>query len=400
LARLTARPGTPQARAVESGEGHVSRAPWWRRPALPDVIVPLMVVRVVLLAVGALAGGLLGTPPAAAPPDLPEWLRVWDRWDGPHYLEIAAHGYDPTGDPALAAFLPLYPALIRLGSFVVAPLVAAMLISFLATVAASLALYALVLRDGGDRAMARRAVIAMNLFPSSFALVAPYAEALFLALSIGAILAARVDRWAQAGVLGFLAGLARLQGWLLGPVLLVEQIDSHRFARQRLGRRRVLWALVVGLAPLLFLGINALAYGDPLFFLGQQAGHFGHSLAAPWQVIADLLSGVARHDDPLWPSLYLAPLVAFAFLGAVALWSLRSACSRPAYASYVLLALAVLASVTWPISAPRYVGAIFPVFIAIAAVGRHRPLWLAWVTISSVLLVGISVIFVAGGWVF
>jgi len=282
--------------------------------------------------------------------------------------------------------------------------VAAMLISFLATVAASLALYALVLRDGGDRAMARRAVIALNVFPSSFALVAPYAEALFLALSIGAILAARVDRWAQAGVLGFLAGMARVQGWLLGPVLLVEHIDGHRFAGHRFARhrlgRRMLWALTVGLAPVLFLGINALAYGDPLFFLGQQAGHFGHSLVAPWQVIGDLLIGIGRHDDPLWPSLYLAPLVAFAVLGAVAVWSLRSACSRPAYATYVLLALVVLASVTWPISAPRYVGAIFPVFIALAAVGRHRRLWLAWVTLSSVLLVGISVIFVAGGWVF
>jgi hypothetical protein len=380
------------------------RATWWRRPEVLDVVLPVVIVRAVLLAVGALAGGLLGTPPPAAPTDLPEWLRVWDRWDGPHYLEIAARGYDPTGDPALAAFLPLYPVLIRLGSVVAPPLVAAMLISFLATVAASLALYALVLRDGGDRAMARRAVIALNVFPSSFALVAPYAEALFLALSIGAILAARVDRWAQAGVLGFLAGMARVQGWLLGPVLLVEHIDGHRFAGHRFARhrlgRRMLWALTVGLAPVLFLGINALAYGDPLFFLGQQAGHFGHSLVAPWQVIGDLLIGIGRHDDPLWPSLYLAPLVAFAVLGAVAVWSLRSACSRPAYATYVLLALVVLASVTWPISAPRYVGAIFPVFIALAAVGRHRRLWLAWVTLSSVLLVGISVIFVAGGWVF
>jgi hypothetical protein len=396
---LTARPGTPQARAVESGGDRQNSAPWWRRPELLDVIAPVTAVRVVLLVVGALAGGLLGSPPDAAPADLPEWLRVWDRWDGPHYLQIAAHGYDPSGDPALATFLPLYPALIRLGSFVAPPLVAAMLISFLATVAASLALYALVLRDGGDRAMARRAVIALNVFPSSFALVAPYAEALFLALSIGALLAARMDRWARAGFIGLLAGLARLQGWLLGPVLLVDHFHRQRFVRHRLGRR-MLWALIVGLAPLLFLGINGVAYGDPLFFLGQEVWHFGHRLAAPWAVIGDLLSGVARHDDPLWPGLYLAPIVAYAVLAAVAVWSLRSRSSRPAYATYVLLALVVLASVTWPISAPRYVGAIFPVFIALADVGRHRRVWLAWVTLSSVLLVGIAAIFVAGGWVF
>jgi hypothetical protein len=396
---LTARPGTPQARAVESSDDRADKARWSRPPELLEVIAPVIAVRIALLVVGALAGGLLGSPPDAAPADMPEFLRVWDRWDGPHYLEIAARGYDPTGDPALAAFLPLYPALIRVGSFVLPPLVAAMLISFLATVAASLALHALVLRDGGDAAMARRAVIALNVFPSSFALVAPYAEALFLALSIGALLAARLDRWAQAGLLGLLAGLARLQGWLLGPVLLVEHIYGHRFARLRLGRPMA-WALVVGLGPALFLAMNALAYGDPLFFVRQQAGHFFHSLAAPWQVIGDLLSGVARHDDPLWPSIYLAPIVAYVALAAVAVWSLRSRSSRPAYATYVVLALVVLASVTWPISAPRYVGAIFPVFIAIADMGRHRRLWLAWVTLSGVMLVVITAVFVAGGWVF
>jgi hypothetical protein len=385
--------------AADPGQIGASGTPLWRRAEVIDVLAPVVVMRVALLMVGALAGGLLGSPPDAAPKDLPEWLRVWDRWDGPHYLQIAARGYDPTGDPALAAFLPLYPALIRLGSFVAPPLVAAMLISFVATVAASLALYALVLRDGGDRAMARRAVIAINVFPTSFALVAPYAEALFLALSIGALLAARVDRWAQAGFLGLLAGLARLQGWLLGPVLLVEHVHRQGFARHGLGRR-MFWALAVGLAPVLFLGINALAYGDPLFFLGQQAWHFGHSLAPPWVVVGDLVAGVARHDDPLWPGLYLAPIVAYLVLAAVAVWSLRATSSRPAYATYVLLALVVLASVTWPISAPRYVGAVFPVFIALADIGRHRRLWLAWVTVSALMLVGITAIFVAGGWVF
>jgi hypothetical protein len=325
---------------------------------------------------------------------MPQWLRVWDRWDGPHYLQIAARGYDPSGDPAMAAYLPLYPALIRIGSILLPPLGAAMLISFVATVVAAFALYALVVRDGGDRAMARRAVIALSLFPTSFALVAPYAEAPFLALSIGAVLAARLDRWARAGFIGLLAGLARLQGWLLGPVLLVDYYERHRLGRP------MLWALLVGLSPVVFLGINAVAYGDPLFFLGQQAWHFGHRLEAPWIVIGDLLSGVARHDDPLWPGLYLAPIVAYVVVAAVAVWSLRSRSSRPAYATYVLLALVVLASVTWPISVPRYVGAIFPVFIAVADVGRRGSLWLAMTAVSAALLLLFTVFFVTGGWAF
>src|SRR6266542_2319243 len=66
---LTARHGTPQARAVESGSGRRNSAPWWRRPEVLDVVVPVVLVRVALLVVGALAGGLLGSPPEAAPPD-------------------------------------------------------------------------------------------------------------------------------------------------------------------------------------------------------------------------------------------------------------------------------------------------------------------------------------------
>jgi hypothetical protein len=357
-----------------------------------DVVLPVVAVRIVLLAVAGVVGPAFGRM-ADLPAGLPDWLRVWDRWDGPHYLEIAARGYDPGGDPALSAYLPLYPALIRAGSLVLPPLIAAMLVSFLATLAASWALYALLLRDG-DRGLARRAVLAMNLFPTSFALVAPYAEGLFLALSVGALLAARADGWARAGLLGLLAALARVQGWLLGPVLLVEHVARHGLGR------RMWWALLVGIGPLVVLAIDQAAYGDALFFLRQQAGHFSHSLEAPWVVIGDLLAGIARHDDERWPMLYLAPLVAYALLAGVAVWSLRARRSGPAYAAYVLLALLALTSVTWPISAPRYVGAIFPVFIALADLGRGRRLWLATMAASSALLVIFTGVFAAGGWAF
>lgn len=366
---------------------------WIDHPVVREVVAPVVTVRVALLVVGAIVGPPFGRL-ADLPEGLPDWLRVWDRWDGPHYLEIAARGYDPSGDPALSAYLPLYPALTGVGSVALPPLVAAMLISFLATLAASWGLRELVLRDGGDPATARRAVLALNLFPTSFVLVAPYAEALFLALSIGALLAARADRWAGAGLLGFLSALARVQGWLLAPVLVVDHL-----VRRGIGPRVAWAALVVG-GPLVMLVIDQVAYGDAFFFLRQQAGHFYHSLEAPWVVLGALVAGIARADDPRWPMLYLAPLVAYVALAAVAVWSLRAQASRPAYAAYVLLALVALASVTWPISAPRYVGALFPVFIAWADVGRHRRLWRFSLAVSVPLLLVFTGVFTAGGWAF
>jgi hypothetical protein len=381
-----------------------------------DVVVPVLAIRVGLLAIGGLVGPPLGRAVGLMqdlPQDMPDWLAVWDRWDGPHYLAIAAGGYDRHGDPALAAFFPLYPAAIAALGVLLPPLVAAMAISFLATLGASLALYGLVLRDGGDRPTARRAVLAMNLFPTSFVLVAPYAEALFLALSIGAVLAARVERWIGAGFLGFLAALTRVQGWLLVPMLAVEAVLRARTPEPEgavsgdgVDRRgplvvRLVWAfLPVGGIVMLF-AINAVSYGSPTFFLGQQADHFFHHLDWPWVVIGDLVRGTLDRADPLWGLVYLAPLAAYALLAAVVLWAVRSPRSRPAYPAYVALAFLALVSVTWPISAPRYVGALFPVFLALADLGSgHRRWWLAWLALSTIGLVGFTINFVAGGWAF
>lgn len=356
------------------------------------MLAPVVVVRVAILAIGAIAGHIRGD----APTGLPDWLRVWYWWDTPHYLHIAQQGYVATANTAIsawAAFFPLYPALIRVGSLLVPPLPAAMLISFVATLAAAFGLYRLVLRDGDDRPMARRAVLALNLFPTSFALVAPYSESLFLALSIWALLAARLDRWATAGILGLLAGLARVQGWLLGPVLLVEH-----YLRRGL-RPRMLWAFAVGLAPLILMGIDQVAYGDPLFFLKVQADHFYHHFEPPWSVIGALVRGVANQSGgPNWPMIYLAPLASIILLALVAGWLSRR--RQVTYAAYAWLALILVASTSWPISAPRYVGAVFPLFIALADVGRWRWLWLPGAVISTALLVGFTVLFVRGGWAF
>jgi hypothetical protein len=376
---------------------------WSRRGWVRDVIVPVLAIRVGLLVLG----GIVGPPLARAfdhtkelPTDVPMWLAVWDRWDGPHYLTLAARGYDPHGDVALAAFFPLYPATIAVASFVLHPLVAAMAISFLATLVASVVLYSLVRRDGGDAGLARRAVLAMNLFPTAFVLVAPYAEALFLALSIGAVYAARVQRWAAAGVLGFLSALARVQGWLLGPALAVEALVNGG-GRPRRRVEPLIWAAQPFVGIAVFLAINKIAYGDPTFFLGQQADHFYHRLEWPWVVLGSLVAGIAEHSDPLWPLVYLAPLVAYVFLAAAVVWAARSARSRPSYLAYLVLAFVALASVTFPISAPRYVGALFPVFIALASLAdRDRRLWMAWLALSTAGLVGFTVNFVAGGWAF
>jgi len=325
------------------------------------------------------------------------WLDLWNSWDTPHYLEIARNGYDPAGDTALVAFFPLLPLLIRLGSTVAPPLVAGLGIAYLASLLAAVGLHRVAVADGGTRANARAAVLAMNVFPTAFAFVAPYTEPLFLALVTWSFLRARRDDWRGAAILGFLAGLARLQGVLLLPALAVEAV--LRRGRHEAG---MLWLLLVAAAPLVYLGINWWAYGDPLFFATVQREHFYHSAEAPWVVLGGLVDAiVAGPLDGDRLMLYVAPLAGFVVLAVATGWALLARRSRPAYAVYAGLTLASLAMLTWPISVPRYVLGAFPVFLAAGGlVGRWRRVGAFLLALSIALLATFLTQFALGAWAF
>ena len=357
-----------------------------------DAVVLTTIIRVGLLVAAPIAVTIIGDERARAR----DFLQIWNAWDTPHYLAIASGGYDPAGDPALVAFFPLLPILIRLGSAVASPLAVGLLISYLATVAAAIGLHRLARLDGGSPAIARNAVLAMNLAPTSFALVAPYTEPLFLAFVIWAFVRARRDDWLGSGVLGLLAALTRLQGVLLLPALAVEALARHRRLRWRMTP-----LLLVAAGPLIYVGINWLAYGDPFFFVGVQQSIFFHRAAPPWEVLGDLWKGVsAVRPDQEWALVYLAPLVAFVVLAAVFAWTLVSRRSRASYAMYTGLTLLSLAMLTWPISTPRYLLGVFPLFLAIAGPAQRPWIGIPLLVGSIVLLLVFLAQFSIGGWAF
>src|SRR5207237_1033638 len=82
-------------------------------------------------------------------------------------------------------------------------------VSTVASRAAGLLLYRLAEIDEQET-VARASVFFMFVFPTSYFLHIGYTESLFLALSVGAFLAARVRRWWLAGTLGALAAAARV----------------------------------------------------------------------------------------------------------------------------------------------------------------------------------------------
>jgi Gpi18-like mannosyltransferase len=381
---------TPTAApAVTPNAGGIRRDPS-RRALLVDAVLPTILLRIVVLVFAPLAVIVLerSLPSGSV-------LDIWNRWDAPHFFEVAQYGYGPPADPARIVLFPLLPALIRVGSFVTQPLVAGMVISFVGTLAAAAGLYRLVRMDEA-RPVARWAVLAMSIFPTAFTLVAPYSEGPFLAFTVWSFVAARERRWGPAGIFAFLAGLTRIQGAFLLPALIVE----YWLAERRVGRDAS-WLLLAAGGPLVYLAINYLTFGDPLFFLGIQRDVFKVSTVAPWNAIASVWNGVlVLEPSRIWATVYLAPFVAICALAATTIWTIVGKHSRPSYAVYTGLTLLSFLTLSWPISVPRYLMGVFTIFIAMGVLGR-KP-WLGPpLFVASVLLFALATaLFVTNHWAF
>ena len=328
---------------------------------------------------------------------LSKLLSIWNRWDGPQYLLIAEHGYAASGDQRLAlAFFPLYPWLIRLLAIVVRDTVlSAFLVSTVASVVVGVALARLFAIDY-SRHLARRAAWFLFIFPTSYFMHIDYSESLFLALVLASFMAARRERWFQAGLLGAFAAIARPNGILLLPALgadaLWELWETHRF------NWRWLWLGLVLMGFAVYLWINYRITGDPLGFLSVQREHWSHTLVTPWQGIQVNLE-VARD----WKGAGAAMIgtqvlfyLAVGLAGAIAAAFLL----RPSYAAWMALNWLQFASQSWDISAPRYTLTMFPLFILFAMLARSRH-WDTAITVWSLLWLGLFAgEFVHGHWAF
>ncbi len=332
------------------------------------------------------------------------------RWDSVWFMAIAGDGYD---GGAREAFFPLYPLLVRV---VAAPLpfgsqsalFAGALVSIALFFVALVALHRLVALDY-ERAVARNAVLVTALFPMSFFFSAVYSESLFLALSIGAIYAARRERWAWAGALGLLAATTRSAGvLLLVPLAMIYLWDAARpsLRTMRPLRADALWLLLVPLGLAAYCGFLALGGHDPLAPFNAQevwfrsfAGPFvgaWDGLVAGWDGARQLLSGArepvffeAAGGDPFLVARHNLELLVWLVLALVAVVGVLRRLPA-AYGAYVVAALAL--PLSYPVapqplmSLPRFVAVLFPLAI-----------WLAlWMTGRAVRERVVVAVFAAG----
>jgi len=282
-------------------------------------------------------------------------IGIWERFDTLWFLRISEHGYDR---PMAVIFYPLYPASIRLVSYAVPAMVAALLVS---TVAAFFFFWGLLRLAAGLSESGRlRVLLLVCVWPTSFVLFAGYAESLTIALVLWAVIFGREARWEAATACGLLAGLARPSGVLVFIPLAVLALRSRQ-AR----------SLVVALTPLGLLSYwRWLRWTGRLSVVEAYRLHQGMTMVPPWKGLAEAVRLIVTdHDGLLAIKLGLVIMVAIICLRSDVRTRLRI--EDRVFALAVILQMLMYTGRPL-LGAMRYALLLYPAFLAM---GSYAERW-------------------------
>jgi hypothetical protein len=344
-------------------------------------------------------------------------------WDSEFFISIALHGYE---DPAMRAaspastpdaevagpkkghpgwvslnhaFFPGYPFAM---SLVARPLVwfgfdpvgsavmAGVVVSLVSALFAMFAIADLALgqpdADPGDGV---RAAFFLGVWPAAVFLAQVYTEALFLALSFGALALMRRDRWGWAAVLAVAAVFTRATGVLLViPFGLVWLIGAQG---------RTVGRAVFAASPVLAYLVWRLLFGADFDFVETRYfGRWPFALHASLDAWTDFAHTLVNSDDPQLRAYNFVELAGIvASLAASALMWPRD----KALALYGLATFAVVATSGAALGMHRYALAIPALFLAPAHLAARHPVFdRVWTLASCLGLAVLTLLFTFGFW--
>lgn len=357
-----------------------------------DVLIDFAVTRFAIVVIAELAAVIIGQRAGTHITESSHLLlAVWGRWDAVHYLDIASIGYHGTD----MAFFPLYPALVAiLGRFTGNHLIAGLLISNAAFFFGLLYLYKWVEHEF-DRTVARRAIFYISIFPTAVFFSAVYTESLFFALTVASFYYIREHKWVIAGIIGFFAALARVEGVILVVPFLIEWYQTYQGGQKRLFQP----ALAICLIPLglaVYMAYLWVLNGDPLYFSHVQI-HWNRHLAPPWVAIGHALYVMQHATQPQTIANQFLELSFTALMIGVLIGGYKRL--RPSAWTYMALSILIPMSTSSLMSMPRFALVLFPMFTILALWGRKPSVNNIIVALSLPLLGLFTVLFADWYWV-
>jgi Gpi18-like mannosyltransferase len=379
------------------------------------LVIPLLafvVSRLLVFGIGLLADSMLPTEEGHWIADENnQFLSTWAKWDSQYYVDIASNGYwyNP-GHQSNVAFFPLYPILMRIVSIVLNGnlILAGFLISNLAFWGGLIFLYLLTELEF-DSDSARRAVVYLTLFPTSFFFSSVYTESLFLFLSIGTMYFARRHQWTAAAIFGILAAVTRNLGVLMWAMVLWEWLRVQGWTLTSIYKKDTWNNLIRGLKQnwievlvisLIPLGLLAYIYflqhnfQRPLAFIEVQSA-WGRENIGPIEVIKKNIIELTKGEvNKGWLTRFWNVASLLTFLALVPFIWIKLG---EGYAIFVLI-LMLVPSASAVGSIFRYVLTAFPAFMLLGWWGRREIIDRS-ISVSFAALLGVFIaIFV--NWVF
>ncbi len=251
---------------------------------------------------------------------------------------------------------------------------------------------------GGDSG--KWAGIALAVYPTSVFLIAPFSESLFLALTVGAFLAAYRMRWLAAAGLATMASLARGPG-VAAPAAFALIAWQQWSAHKPGGRSPSIPAVLLAIAAPLVAGGGFLAWRSLAGFAPITAvlrAYVGTNVVDPVTgVVLAIQQWVRVFDLPTT----LDVLSAAAFLGVTASMIAVQRWRRPELLAYMIVNLSFLLGRSTEGAASlkslsRYVLALFPAFLVVGdwLASKGRRIRFLYVTASSSMLLILSTLYV------
>ncbi len=341
-------------------------------------------------------------------------LDAFTHMDARYYLSIAAFSYRTNADgsvPREAGFFPLYPLIVRsvagtiemVVGWVSPPtprstevwLVAAWLVSNGALLLAALALMRFAEGIGqGDWGLL--AATALLVSPVSFFGSAMLSESLFLFLSIECLRRANRREFVFAACLGGAAAMTRAIGVALVVPLLVSSFERRSDRRESIGDACTFSLVPTGAAVI--PAWHGIALGAPFAYAEVQS-LFGHGRFPEIEGFLTLLKLFGQTPlDTARNAVQLAALAA-AVLGLWITWREAQRGALPwSIPVWGASSLAIPLLSGHIISLPRYVFAVFPVWIGLGILFSRLAARGWWFAVPSMALQIVGLLIFAKAW--
>lgn len=184
-------------------------------------------------------------------------VNLFSRWDAGWYASIALNGYPSGGNPVSQAWawFPLYPLAMKIVGSVfsglLAPLDAVLVAGFLVSNALFFVslffFYKLSKAVLNNSRLALVSTVFFSFYPGALFYSCVYSESMFMALALGAFYFLEKGEGGKSTLLGFLAGLTRSNGFLVGIPFLFHGLQKRNL--------RLIFQSIVVASPYLWFNL-------------------------------------------------------------------------------------------------------------------------------------------------